>query len=721
MISIIVKTFKRSEYLNRFIDSVRKHYPEIKIYVADDSDESFKGEPVKIKSEKNIFYWKMPFNSGLSSGRNFLVSKVSSKYILLCDDDFIFCDETKLEYLQDKIESDIADIIGGKVGGQNSVEYNYTFQKIDSTLHYIKKHKYIKDDLYFYDIVPNFFIAKTSVLKKIRWDNKLKMVEHSDFFLRCLNAGIRVAFTNKVRILHEHKNDNKYKQYRNNVTKYKELFMSKHFILDIVKNRTEFVDFKERNFGCKSFESIAFMNLRDLSFIFKRIGKRYWISNGTLLGICRSGELIKHDTDTDMMVPIEDLDFNIIREIKNQGFKILRLFGTVENGLEMSIVRNGVKADIFFAYPHGKDHFTVSVWKNGNQIKNKYSNIKIKKMMWENIKLNIPAKPEKFLSECYGKGWKIPDTEKKWDWAFSPKNIIIEPFKNIDDFKENFNKIEKDSNNEIKTEIEALQYLAEKLGNDEDIDFVLNLFKKKEPETEKNLIEIDLSDYEKTVDKMQDYSGCVKSYVLNMPDQKERLLYFNEYQKRTGLVSKIIRPVAINADDPKRRAELSHQNTIANILSAETADRIIIFEDDIIFADNFDKILEKVLSDLPPDFAICYLGCYIRRSFTLKRYNSHLIEFVEPTHKIWGSHGIIYNKKVYKRLAKSLKNPDSMVTDFEIAKNLVGKERCFFVNPMIVHQNYNLKGTMGHNLDFERMERENPVYIEQNLKLEVLK
>lgn len=718
MISIIVKTFKRPDCLKTFIDSVRKYYPDIKIYVADDSDESFIGEPTKIRSEKNIFYWKMPFNSGLSSGRNFLVSKVLSKYVLLCDDDFIFCDETKLEYLQDKIESDVADIIGGKVGGQNSVEYNYTFQKIESTLHYIKKHKYIKDDLYFYDIIPNFFIAKTSVLKKIRWDNKLKMVEHSDFFLRCLNAGIRVAFTDKVRILHEHKNDNEYKQYRNSVTKYKDLFMQKHSILDVTKTRSEFNEFTERNFNCKNFKNAALMNLRDLSFIFNRLNKKHWISNGTLLGICRAGDLIKHDTDTDMMIPIEDLDFQMIKEMKIQGFKILRLYGTIENGLELSTARNGVKADIFFAYPHGKDHFTVSVWKNGNQIKNKYSNVKIKKMMWENIEINIPSDPSRFLCQSYGPGWRIPDTEKKWNWAFSPENVVIDPFETVEEFKNYIEGLPANRDNEKKNEIESLKYLAEKLGNNEDMEFVLNLLKKKDPETQKDLVEIDLSDYDKTVDKMQDYLGCVKSYVLNMPDQKERLLYFSEYQKTTGLVSKIIRPVTISGTEtPKRKAELSHQNTIANILGNETADKIIIFEDDIVFEKDFDSTLQIVLKELPEDFAICYLGCYIRREFKLRRYSDHLIEFIEPTHKIWGSHGIIYNRPVYKKLSKSLKNPDSMVTDFEIAKNLVGKERCFFVDPMIVHQNYNLKGTMEHHLDFKRMKEENQGFIERNLNL----
>lgn len=727
-ISIIVKTFKRPEYIERFIDSVRKYYPEINILVADDSDESFVGSPIKLwEPRKNVFYWKMPFNSGLSSGRNFLISKVKTKYVVLCDDDFIFCEDTKLETLYENIKLDTADIIGGLVGGKNAVEYNFTLQKINGKLHYIKKHRYFKNDLYFYDVIPNFFIAKTAVLKKIKWDNSLKLVEHSDFFLRAMYAGTRTAFINKVRVLHDHQNTENYKQYRNDVSKYKEMFMKKHGITELVKNQEDFEKIRERNFTCEVYKNFAWMNIRDLSFIFKRQNKKHWLSNGNLLGICRAGDLIDHDTDTDFMLPIEDLDFELIEEIKAQGFKILRLFGKIETGIEIATVRNGVKADLFFACKIDNKSFYVSCFKDTKQIRYKYSNVKTKWINWKNIKISIPEKPAKHLKESYG-NWEKPDSAKKWDWAFSPENIMIEPFKTIEDFKENFNKLEKDPDNEIKSEPEALKYLAEKLGNGRNFDRFINVPEEKREKKKRK--KPDLENYEDKLEKHSKSAGIIESYVLNMENCREKFLDFDLEQSKTGLISQVIRPVstasekikslirAFNPERPEIKAkELSHQLTFSGILKSAKADKIIIFEDDTIFTDKFDSQLKKILEDLPEDFGVCYLGCYIKRRFKLRKYSENLIEFIEPTHKIWGSHGIIFNKIIYKELSKALADPASLQTDWEIARQMIGKKRCFFAWPMITFQNPDLNSEIGHGLDFRKMERENPVYIEANLNL----
>ena len=43
------------------------------------------------------------------------------------------------------------------------------------------------------DMILNFFLARTSFLREVRWDPVFKVGEHEDFFLRAKDAGGRVA------------------------------------------------------------------------------------------------------------------------------------------------------------------------------------------------------------------------------------------------------------------------------------------------------------------------------------------------------------------------------------------------------------------------------------------------------------------------------------------------------------------------------------------------
>jgi GR25 family glycosyltransferase involved in LPS biosynthesis len=250
---------------------------------------------------------------------------------------------------------------------------------------------------------------------------------------------------------------------------------------------------------------------------------------------------------------------------------------------------------------------------------------------------------------------------------------------------------------------------------------------KKEP---KKTYNIDFNKYYDVVEKHSNSSGILTSYVINMEHCKERLLVFDAEQSKTKLISEIIRPV--KTDDPKiiqlldilkpekpeiKAKELSNQMTFSRILKKAAADKIIIFEDDTQISNDFDEKLRVILSELPEDFGICYLGCYIKREFKLQKFSDNLIEFMQPTHKIWGAHATIFNQSVYKELSKALSKAESLQTDFEIAKNVIGQKRCFFAWPMIAMQNPEINSEMGHNLDFKRMERENPTYIEANLNL----
>lgn len=246
-------------------------------------------------------------------------------------------------------------------------------------------------------------------------------------------------------------------------------------------------------------------------------------------------------------------------------------------------------------------------------------------------------------------------------------------------------------------------------------------------ENEKIVKKVYISDYPAVIEKHKKFAGPVKSHVINLESAKERLICFSQDQEETNLISRIKRPVAItdsriikslekiNPLYPNEVARLlSNQLTFSDILADETAEKVIIFEDDCKYKPEFDEVLENILKELPDDFSVCFLGYYLRRNFKLKRHSKHLIEVVENTRKILGAHAILYNKKFYKKISDALKSPFSDPTDSEISKLLTGKEKVFIADPMICFQS-GAESTIGHKLDFSRFERENKAFIDNNL------
>ena len=71
-----------------------------------------------------------------------------------------------------------------------------------------------KDGIKYYDFVVNFFLADTEKVKNVQWDDELKIVEHTAFFLKCREQGLGVALYESVRVNHFQPRNEYYSQFR---------------------------------------------------------------------------------------------------------------------------------------------------------------------------------------------------------------------------------------------------------------------------------------------------------------------------------------------------------------------------------------------------------------------------------------------------------------------------------------------------------------------------
>jgi len=229
--TIIIKTFLRVKCLERQLHSIEKWYPQIPIIICDDGEEAKKNQEYIIKKFKklNIKYIITNNNIGLSEGRNILIDNVKTKYFVLCDDDFIFFKNTNLEIARYQLEYNNYDILGGLCLNAIRINYGTKKEKIQLLIRKIqelfkcyrkvgyagkielhekriiidtKKLNYMSSQIYDTDICENFFIAKTEVIKKIRWTSKLKVNEHEDFFIRAKKEKVKIGVTALFKILH---------------------------------------------------------------------------------------------------------------------------------------------------------------------------------------------------------------------------------------------------------------------------------------------------------------------------------------------------------------------------------------------------------------------------------------------------------------------------------------------------------------------------------------
>jgi phosphorylcholine metabolism protein LicD len=166
--------------------------------------------------------------------------------------------------------------------------------------------------------------------------------------------------------------------------------------------------------------------LKILDKIFRETETRYWITCGTLLGFYRSGRLISHDGDLDLCVHKNDLNGLLIRKLLNNGFKVNRVLGRLDDGFELTLSHGLIKVDIMIFYPMEKGGGYVSVYSekiDDSYLKHNYvyRDFDVIERKYYEVNLFTPKNVDDYLSQQYGLDYMIP--KKEWFFNSSPLNI----------------------------------------------------------------------------------------------------------------------------------------------------------------------------------------------------------------------------------------------------------------------------------------------------------
>lgn len=216
-VEILIPTMSRHDKVFELVTSIRKFY-SFPIIVVDDGRES--GKNLYGTNCVSCSYYWVGYDKGLSYKRNFAVKKSLSKYVVLLDDDMIMTKSVDITEAIKVLEKQ-TDVVGFNLDDRKlvPVETRVVNGQISRC-----QLEHSTDRCKKTDYVLNNFIAKRKVLLENKWDEDLKLAEHSVFFLMLKQKGIHVKLCEHMLVKHNNKKrsvyqDSKYDSLRGRASK----------------------------------------------------------------------------------------------------------------------------------------------------------------------------------------------------------------------------------------------------------------------------------------------------------------------------------------------------------------------------------------------------------------------------------------------------------------------------------------------------------------------
>jgi GalNAc5-diNAcBac-PP-undecaprenol beta-1,3-glucosyltransferase len=170
LVSVIIPTFKRAEFIPRVIENVRRQtHANIEILVIDDGSPDHTSSVVNAIPDSRIRYIRHETNKGVSAARNTGIREARGEYIAFIDDDDMWS--------EDKLEKQLKAL--------NTYDVVVCAAIADGLpLRMHKRPDITHDDLRKGGFAPSSLVGKAHVFRDVMFDENLRQGEDWDMFIR---------------------------------------------------------------------------------------------------------------------------------------------------------------------------------------------------------------------------------------------------------------------------------------------------------------------------------------------------------------------------------------------------------------------------------------------------------------------------------------------------------------------------------------------------------
>ena len=196
-VSVLIKTFLRDGYLMACLDGLEKNFPDCKIVVVDDGDETREKITRAAEMRRKGHAWiNLPFDSGFGAKANAAIADCAMrKYTLIGSDDFDFSDPRVRPGVEAMVKVlDNVPALGVVSGRVNANPYEFCWDVFERGLKEVPRYHCSGEvqgvKYHVCDLTVNFSLLRSKMFHPdhggIRWDGgsvKMGGGEHSAFFV----------------------------------------------------------------------------------------------------------------------------------------------------------------------------------------------------------------------------------------------------------------------------------------------------------------------------------------------------------------------------------------------------------------------------------------------------------------------------------------------------------------------------------------------------------
>ena len=192
-------------------------------------------------------------------------------------------------------------------------------------------------------------------------------------------------------------------------------------------------------------------------------------------------------------------------------------------------------------------------------------------------------------------------------------------------------------------------------------------------------------------------------FCINLDKRPDRWVHAQQEFQKIGILDKVKRFPAIERKDGRLGCIKSHLEII-KYAQKNNLKNVLIFEDDVVFLDkDVNGIMGNVISQLPENWEMLYLGANLHTPLTNYSDNLVVLKNGFSTHAVSYNHTIFdfFVKKYNKLTAVTLQ---SDILDVWIASNIQTRGKSFLVKPLLATQMNDYSDIVNGNVNYSFIE-----------------